>query len=68
MFQAIFLELGIMCKDALRDFFLKESGDNHKDKDLPFRLCTIEQNGPNDWKVTGFISDLFQKLCKTGLG
>jgi hypothetical protein len=44
-------------RQALRDFFLKQSGDLHKHKDLPFRLCAIVENGPNDWKVAGFISD-----------
>uniref|UniRef100_A0A7S0QL05 Uncharacterized protein n=1 Tax=Cryptomonas curvata TaxID=233186 RepID=A0A7S0QL05_9CRYP len=44
-------------REAFRDFFLKESGDLHKHKGLPFRLCAIVENGPNDWKVAGFISD-----------
>ena len=44
-------------KDALKDYFLKGPDDEHKNKNLPYRLCTIEQNGDNDWKVTGFISD-----------
>ena len=44
-------------KNALRDYFLKGPDDEHKNKNLPYRLCTIEQNGDNDWKVTGFISD-----------
>ncbi len=44
-------------REALRDFFLKESGDLHTHKSLPFRLCSIVENGPNNWKVAGFISD-----------
>jgi hypothetical protein len=42
---------------GLRDFFLKETGDWHKNKCLPFRLCSIVEDGPNDWKVAGFISE-----------
>jgi hypothetical protein len=45
-----------VCKDALRDYFLKGTDDDHKNKNFPYRLCTIAENGYNDWKVTGFIS------------
>jgi hypothetical protein len=43
-------------KNALRDYFLKETDDEHKNKNFPYGLCTIEENGYNDWKVSGFIS------------
>ena len=43
-------------REALRDFFLKEAHDLHQNSCLPFRLCSIVENGPNDGKVAGFIS------------
>ncbi len=43
-------------KDALRDYFLKGTEDEHTYKTFPYGLCTIEENGFNDWKVSGFIS------------
>uniref|UniRef100_A0A7S0MLM3 Uncharacterized protein n=2 Tax=Cryptomonas curvata TaxID=233186 RepID=A0A7S0MLM3_9CRYP len=43
-------------KDALRDYFLKETDDEYKNKYFPYGLCIIEENGYNDWKVSGFIS------------
>jgi hypothetical protein len=45
-----------VCKDALRDYFLTGTDDDHKNINFPYRLCTIAENGYNDWKVTGFIS------------
>jgi hypothetical protein len=41
---------------------LTNCDNEDKNKDLPYRLCTVEQNGDNDWKVTGFISDYIARL------
>ncbi len=49
-------------KSALVDFFLKSRGDVHQSKDLPYRLCTIVEDGPNNWKVSGFISEYAANL------
>lgn len=48
-------------KNALVDFFLKTRQDRHKSKDLPYRLCTVVEDGLNNWKVNGFISDYAAK-------
>jgi hypothetical protein len=43
-------------REAIHDFFLKEAYDLNQNSCLPFRLCSIVENGPNRWKVAGFIS------------
>jgi len=49
-------------QEALRNFFLSKGDDGHKSQELPYRLCNIVENGENDWKVEGFISEYAASL------
>ncbi len=51
-----------LSQDAVKNFFFKRNVDHHKCQDLPYRLCSIVENGPNDWKVQGFISEYAASL------
>ncbi len=51
-----------LTQEAVKDFFLSKGGDDHKSPNLPYRLCIIVENGKNDWKVEGFISEYAASL------